>query len=68
MDNETADMEAVTDEMREVMRAWIDDPDNEALKQRYHALLEEYQTRFRDLTSRGVFLGGGATHQAAPGG
>lgn len=68
MDNETADMEAITDEMREVMRAWIADPDNDALKQRYHQLLAEYQTRFRDLTSRGVYLGGQATHQASPGG
>ena len=68
MDNETGEMEALSDEMREIMRAWIDDPENEALKQRYKQLQDAYQALFQDLTRRGIYLGGEATHQATRGG
>jgi hypothetical protein len=68
MDNETAEMEALSDAMREIMGAWIDDPENEALKQRYKELQDAYQNLFQDLTARGVHLGGEATHQATRGG
>jgi hypothetical protein len=49
MDDETADMEAITDQMREVMRAWIANPDNAALKERYEALQSAYQRAFLEL-------------------
>ena len=68
MDNETAEMEALSDEMRELMRAWIEDPENEAIKQRYKQLQDAYQNLYQDLMRRGVHLGGEATHQATRGG
>ena len=68
MDNETAEMEALSDEMRELMRLWIADPENEAIKQRYQQLQDAYQNLYRELSARGVHLGGLATHQASPGG
>jgi hypothetical protein len=46
MDDETPDMEQMTDEMRLIMRAWIDDPTNEALKARYQQLQDAYQRAF----------------------
>jgi hypothetical protein len=49
MDDETADMEEITDQMREVMRAWIAEPDNAALKERYARLQEAYQRAFLEL-------------------
>ena len=49
MDDETADMEAITDQMREVMQAWIADPDNAALKERYAELQTAYQRAFLEL-------------------
>ena len=50
MDDETPAMEAITTEMREIMRAWIDAPDDAALKERYSALQAAYQRAF--LASR----------------
>ena len=49
MDDSTPDMEAITDEMREIMRAWITDPENAALKQRYEQLQAAYQRAFMEL-------------------
>ena len=46
MDDETVEMEQLTDEMRLIMRAWIDDPANEALKARYQQLQDAYQRAF----------------------
>jgi hypothetical protein len=46
MDDETVEMEQLTDEMRLIMRAWIDDPANEALKARYKQLQDAYQLAF----------------------
>jgi hypothetical protein len=50
MDMETPEMEKVTVEMRETMRRWIQQPDNEALKRRFAELQELYQRLFLDLT------------------
>lgn len=50
MDDETPEMEAITTEMREIMRAWIEAPDDDALKARYAALQAAYQRAF--LASR----------------
>ena len=66
MDDETPEMEAITNEMREVMRAWIDDPDNERLKAYYRELQAAYERAFLEVKQ----LGGDrsrsqeATHQA----
>jgi hypothetical protein len=49
MDDETTRMEEITTEMREVMRAWIANPDNAALKERYTLLQETYQRAFLTL-------------------
>jgi hypothetical protein len=46
MDDETPEMEAITTEMREIMRAWIDAPDDAALKARYSELQAAYQRAF----------------------
>ena len=35
MDDQTPEMERLTSEMRELMRLWIENPDNAELKQRY---------------------------------
>ena len=67
MDDETPEMEAITSEMREIMRAWIADPDNAALKERYVQLQAAYQRAFLDLkNSNWVSQPGGdeATQQA----
>ena len=66
MDDETPEMEAITSEMREVMRAWIADPDNIALKQRYKRLQAAYQRAFLELKQSGHEPPGGeeAVHQA----
>jgi hypothetical protein len=66
MDDETPEMEAITDQMREVMRAWIDDPDNERLKALYGELQAAYERAFLELKRLGGEAPGGqeATHQA----
>jgi hypothetical protein len=46
MDDETPEMEAITTEMRDIMRAWIEEPDNAALKEHYAALQAAYQRAF----------------------
>ena len=46
MDDETPEMEAITTEMREIMRAWIEAPDDAALKTHYSALQAAYQRAF----------------------
>jgi hypothetical protein len=63
MDSETPEMEAITSEMRVLMAAWIEDPDNEQLKRRYSQLQQAYQRAF--LERRGNARGGAeAVHQA----
>lgn len=52
MDDETPEMEAISSEMREVMRAWIANPNDETLKARYRALQAAYQRAFLELKQR----------------
>ena len=49
MDDETPEMEALSAQMREIMRAWVANPDNQALKQRYEELQAAYQRAFLEL-------------------
>ncbi len=46
MDDETPEMEELTKEMRQVMTAWVADPDNSDLKRRYKDLQARYQRLF----------------------
>jgi hypothetical protein len=46
MDDETPEMENLTQEMRSVMAAWVADPNNTALKQQYRELQARYQRLF----------------------
>ena len=43
MDNQSPEMEKLSHELRVLMRAWIEHPDNEELKARYTAAQNEYQ-------------------------
>jgi hypothetical protein len=43
MDNQSPEMEKLSHELRALMRAWIEHPDNEDLKARYTAAQHEYQ-------------------------
>jgi hypothetical protein len=43
MDNQSPEMEKLSHELRALMQAWIEHPDNEALKARYTAAQAEYQ-------------------------
>jgi GTP cyclohydrolase I len=51
MDDETPEMEALTQEMRSVMAAWVADPNNSALKQQYRELQRRYQRLFQAYKS-----------------
>jgi hypothetical protein len=66
VDDETPEMEAITSEMREIMRVWIANPDDEVLKARYRELQDAYQRAFLARTASGAERPGGneATHQA----
>jgi hypothetical protein len=46
MDDETPEMEHLTQEMRAVMAAWVAEPDNLFLKQQYRELQRQYQRLF----------------------
>ncbi len=46
MDDETPEMEELTQQMRQVMAAWVADPDNSDLKRRYKDLQARYQRLF----------------------
>ena len=48
MDDETPEMEQLTQEMRSTMAAWVAEPSNAMLKQQYRALQERYQRLFLD--------------------
>ena len=48
MDDETPEMEALTQEMRAVMADWVAEPNNTLLKQRYRELQRRYQRLFLD--------------------
>jgi hypothetical protein len=49
MDDETPEMERLTQEMRAVMAAWVADPNNGLLKQQYRDLQRQYQRLFLDF-------------------
>jgi hypothetical protein len=46
MDDETPEMERLTQEMRVVMAAWVAEPNNDILKQQYRDLQRQYQRLF----------------------
>jgi hypothetical protein len=46
MDDETPEMEKLTQEMRTAMAAWVADPRNELLKRQYKDLQRRYQRLF----------------------
>ena len=48
MDDETPEMEKLTQQMRAVMVAWVADPNNDLLKQEYRDLQRRYQRLFLD--------------------
>jgi hypothetical protein len=48
MDDETPEMEKLTQQMRAVMAAWVADPNNRMLKQQYRDLQRRYQRLFLD--------------------
>ena len=48
MDDETPEMEKLTQQMRAVMAAWVADPNNDLLKQQYRDLQRRYQRLFLD--------------------
>jgi hypothetical protein len=49
VDDETPEMESLSQEMRQVMAAWVADPKNEMLKRQYQALQRRYQRLFLDF-------------------
>ncbi|MFN0071219.1 MAG: hypothetical protein ACKVVP_06985 [Chloroflexota bacterium] len=46
MDDQTPEMDRITAEMRELMRRWIENPNDKFLKQRYSDLQLRYQELF----------------------
>lgn len=46
MDDETPEMEQLTQQMRAVMAAWVAEPNNQLLKQQYRELQRRYQRIF----------------------
>jgi hypothetical protein len=46
MDDETPEMEQLTQEMRTAMSAWVADPSNAMLKRQYRELQRRYQRLF----------------------
>jgi hypothetical protein len=49
MDDETPEMEKLTQEMRAAMAAWVSEPRNDLLKRQYRELQRRYQRLFLDL-------------------
>ena len=49
MDDETPEMERLTQDMRAAMAAWVAEPDNDVLKQQYRDLQRRYQRLFLDF-------------------
>lgn len=43
MDNQSPEMEKLSYDLRDLMRAWIENPDNEEIKARYKAVHAQYQ-------------------------
>jgi hypothetical protein len=48
MDDETPEMEKLTQQLRVTMAAWVADPRNDMLKQQYRDLQRRYQRLFLD--------------------
>jgi hypothetical protein len=48
MDDETPEMEKLTQEMRAAMAAWVAEPNNQTLKQRFKEVQRRYQRLFLD--------------------
>jgi hypothetical protein len=48
MDDETPEMEQLTQEMRATMAAWVAEPNNDVLRQQYRDLQRRYQRLFLD--------------------
>jgi hypothetical protein len=48
MDDETPEMEKLTQHMRATMAAWVAEPNNNLLKQQYRDLQRRYQRLFLD--------------------
>ena len=48
MDDETSEMEKLTQEMRAAMAAWVSEPGDASLKARYRELQRQYQRLFLD--------------------
>jgi hypothetical protein len=46
MDDETPEMEKLTQQMRAAMAAWVAEPNNQMLKQQYRELQRRYQRLF----------------------
>lgn len=46
MDDETPEMEQLTQDMRAAMAAWVAEPNNQMLKQQYRELQRRYQRLF----------------------
>ena len=49
MDDETPEMEKLTQELRMAMSAWVADPTNAMLKRRYKDLQRQYQRLFLEF-------------------
>lgn len=52
MDDETPEMERISQQMRAAMAAWVADPDNDALKRRFSTLQARYQRLFTEQKRR----------------
>jgi hypothetical protein len=52
MDDETPEMEQLTQEMRAVMAAWVGEPSNRLLKAQYRELQRRYQRLFLEHKTR----------------
>lgn len=46
MDEQTPEMDQISAEMREIMRRWIQNPEDHFLRQRFHELQSRYQEMF----------------------
>jgi hypothetical protein len=49
MDDETPEMEKLTQELRAAMAAWVADPSNTLLKRQYKELQRRYQRLFLEF-------------------
>ena len=49
MDDETPEMEKLTQEMRAAMAAWVADPSNELLKRQFKEVQRRYQRLFLEF-------------------